>query len=243
MKEIIRTIILLFGRLVYGNKFSKVIYYHDVHLNEHSKYTDMSTPLSLLKRHVDIIRSSNYKIVNHIDQTCCQISIAFDDGFKGIYDNKDFFVKEQIQPTIFIATTLIGQPNYLSIDEIMELKKLGFNFQCHSKSHCNLSIFSIKELEDEIINSKKELELLLNTEIDSICFPQGYFSDLVLKVCEIAGYKWFFSSIPGRFNKDCKLVYRNLCQFASPLQFRLILNGGLFILKKHYNSLHYISKA
>ena len=239
MKEFVKTIILILGRFICGNKRSKVIYYHDVHEDEKHQYTEMSTPLSLFIKHIRIIRSYNYDIVNQIIQPNRQIQIAFDDGFRGIYDNKDFFVKEHIYPTIFIATSLIGQPNYLNIEEIFELKRLGFNFQCHSKSHSNLSKFNVKELEDEIVNSKKELETILKSEIDSICFPQGYFSDLVLKVCESAGYKWFYSSIPGPFNKNCKLVYRNLCQFASPLQFKLILNGGMFILKNHYKSLHY----
>ena len=239
MKELLRTLILFFGRILYGNSHSKVIYYHDVHENEQDKYTDMSTPLSLIEKHISIIHKKKYCIVKCFDKPDKQIQIAFDDGFKGIYDNKDFFINKQIQPTIFVATSLIGKPNYLDLNEILELQELGFNFQCHSKSHCDLSKFNEFELVDEIIKSKKDLESLLNKEIDSICFPQGYYSDLVLRVCEDAGYKWFYSSIPGCFNKKNKFVYRNFCQFASPLQFKLIINGGMLILKKHYKSLHF----
>ena len=239
MKEILRTLILLLGRLLYSSHKSKIVYYHDVNPPSGKAWTDMSTPLQLFKQHIDIIRQEKYEIVRDIICEDDQVQVAFDDGFHGIYDNKDYFFSEDIKPTVFLATSLIGQPGYLNLKEILELQEHGFNFQCHTNSHANLTKLTHEELYSEVVESRSRLEKMLGKKIDSICFPQGYFSDAVLKVCREAGYNWIYSSIPGMINLSKDILPRNFCQTMSPFQFRLIINGGMKILKKHYTKLHY----
>ena len=91
MKQLIKLGILKLGKIIYNNDDSKIIFYHDVHSDK--KYTDMSTPMELFKEHIKIIKENGFEIVPKITKKKNQIMITFDDGFKGLYDNFDYFIQ------------------------------------------------------------------------------------------------------------------------------------------------------
>ena len=86
----------------------------------------MGTELKLMRRHFSIVRASGYSFVPSVNQPKGQVMVCFDDGWKGIYDNKDFFIQEKVVPTIFIAVSLIGQEGYLTVEQIKELANSGY---------------------------------------------------------------------------------------------------------------------
>ena len=126
VKEIIRTCLFVVGRFLYNNKNSKIIYYHDFY--DGTCYTDMGTPLSLFKQQLKIAKQCGYKIVDTITQPKCELTIMLDDGFRGIWDCREFFYEQAIHPTIFIAKSLVGKDGYLNEDEIKELSSHGWIF-------------------------------------------------------------------------------------------------------------------
>ena len=123
----------------------------------------------------------------------------------------------------------------------MELQKIGFNFECHSWSHKDLTIWNEKELVRELGDSKEFLTQLLNKEITELCLPIGYYSDYLLSQIDKYGYKIVYSSIPGNFFEPVhsSLVSRNLVQFSSPKELKYILRGGGELLKSRYKKMHY----
>jgi peptidoglycan/xylan/chitin deacetylase (PgdA/CDA1 family) len=224
------------------NTRSKIIFYHDVH-SSRQRYTDMSTGMDLFKQHMSILKAEGYAIVPEIKASNAEIQINFDDGFKGIYDNKLYFIEKGIKPTIFLAISLIGKEGYLSNSEILELNGLGFIFESHAYSHENLTSFDDADLKFELEASKTHLEDLLKKEVNEICFPIGYFSDRVLGFCEKTGYKKFYSSLPGNYFNERKdgLVYRNLVQFSSPSEFKAIINGAMSPFLGWYKRKQYVN--
>jgi len=64
ISSLFRIAIVRIASLFYISKKSKVIFYHDIHSDK--KYTDMSTPIELFKKHIKIIRENGYEIVNEI---------------------------------------------------------------------------------------------------------------------------------------------------------------------------------
>lgn len=246
MRRIIKLLIMYLSTFLYHNKKSKIIFYHDIcgayHYKDKDTGLDMGTPFELFKRHIQVIRNNGFHITDKISKNNGQVMICFDDGFRGIYDNRDFFIKEGLKPTVFLAVSLIGHSGYLTKDEIKELQKDGFIFQSHAWSHKDLSSFSQKDLMRELYHSKIFLEDLLGEKVDEICFPIGYFSQLVLDECKKIGYKTMYSSIPGSycdFNIADGLRTRNLVQFSSPLELKLILLGGNEIIKNRYVRMHW----
>lgn len=235
-KELIRTAFFIIGSLFFHNKKSKIIYYHDFY-NEKS-YTDMATPLFLFKQHLEIAKKKGYTIVDSIKKPKGELTVMLDDGFRGIWECRDFFFSENIHPTIFIAKSLVGKEGYLTEDEIKELSQHGWNFQSHTVSHTGLNDFSIKDLDYELKESKSYLESLLKKDIIAICAPQGKYSNWVCEHAYRAGYDVFYSSTPGyyyeRLTDFSFVITRNLCQSLTPFQFRLAIDGGYKIFQRVY---------
>ena len=240
MKKKIKLFLLWLSSLLYHNKKSKVLYYHDIY--SEVKYTDMGTSISLFEKHIQTIRKSGFKITKKISKAEGEVMICFDDGFRGIYDTKDFFIKEGLRPTVFLAVDLIGKPGFLNKKEILELQEAGFIFQCHAWSHRDLTSFTKEELKRELFDSKNKLTELLGKSVDEICFPIGYFSKLVLDECKRYGYNIMYSSIPGN-HKDFLFIdglyTRNLLQCADEKECRFILHGGNEIIKERYLKMHW----
>lgn len=240
MKKLVKLFLLWLSSVLCHNKKSKILYYHDIYGKV--KYTDMGTPLSLFEQHIQTIRKSGFKISKKISKAEGEVMICFDDGFRGIYDTKDFFIKEGLRPTVFLAVNLIGQPGYLKKEEILELQEAGFIFQCHAWSHKDLTLFTKEELRRELFDSKNKLTELLGKNVDEICFPIGYFSQLVLDECKRYGYNTMYSSIPGNF-RDFLFIdglrTRNLLQYVNTKECRFILHGGNEIIKERYLKMHW----
>lgn len=231
--------------LLNNNHGSKILYYHDVFASKNFKALDadafMGTPLDLFKKHVNTIREEGYEIVRDINSTKGQVAIMFDDGFRGIWECRQFFYDEKIFPTVFLPVDYIGKTDegILSVDEILELQAHGFKFECHGYSHLPFTEVPTNELDKELKDSREFLSNLLSKNVKEICMPLGYFNDLVLENIREAGYEKIYSCIPGNYySAPSGLLARNLCQHVSPQELRLILRGGNELLKKRYLRLH-----
>lgn len=245
MKRLLRLVLLFIGSIMYRNNKSKILFYHDVFSNYSYKSLDsdvlMGTSIEMFKKHINTIYAEGYQVVSRITSDKGQVCIMFDDGFRGIWDNRHYFYENGIEPTIFIAVDLIGKDGFLTKEEIIELQNSGFLFGCHSWTHTNLANKNDKELEIELGRSKSYLSSLLNKEINQLCLPIGYFSDHLIEKCHEYGYTEIYSSIPGNFFEKTRhgLEPRNLCQFASIFELKLILRGGNDILRKRYEKFHF----
>lgn len=240
MKKNFKLVLLWISSIIYRNRKSKIIYYHDVYGK--IKYTNMGTSLKMFEKHIKTVQDNGFVITDKIIKPEGEVMICFDDGFRGIYDTKQFFIDHNIYPTVFLAISLIGKPGYLNEMEILELQDAGFIFQCHAWSHTDLTGFTVDELQRELGESKQFLSELLRKEVDEICFPIGYFSQLVLDECKRYGYKTMYSSIPGNyFDKFFVdgLKTRNLLQFADEAETGFILLGGNEIIMQRYIKLHH----
>lgn len=243
LRPILFKVALYCGSIINYTKKSKILFYHDVH-GSNKRYTDMSTSIELFKIHIAEIRKNGFEIVTKITAKENQIQLCFDDGFRGIYDNKLYFVKESVFPTIFLAIALIGKEGYLTKAEILELQDLGFNFESHAYSHKNLVDFSDKELKYELSESKKFLEQLLQKNVTELCFPIGYFSKRVYNFAKEAGYRTMHSSIPGNyFQNDWEgVLNRNLVQFSSAKEVKYVIYGALIPFRKHYKKRQFLKE-
>ena len=237
IKGLIKNILLSFGVLLHNNRKSKILYYHDIHNG--TSYTDMSTSLDVFRSHIETIKKLGYTVVPNINSAEYQVAIMFDDGFRGIYDCREYFYTNNICPTIFLAVSLIGQPGYLTVEEIIELQNHGFNFQSHGWRHEDMTQLSDDQLHLELVEARKMLSELLGKSVDEICLPIGYFSDRLLDMISKEGYREIYSSIPGEYeNLICGMRRRNLAQSSPSFQVSLILRGGMSLLSNHYLKLH-----
>lgn len=231
--------------ILHNNKGSKILYYHDVYQTDNYKALDadiqMGTHISLFKKHILTIRKEGYEIVPRITKPTGQVSIMFDDGFRGLWECRQYFYDNDIKPTVFLPAQFIGHPEIgiMTSGEILELQRHGFIFESHAWSHVQLTDFNEQELKHELKDSQKYLSKLLSKEVTGLCMPLGYFTPYLLEKIRESGYKDIYSCIPGNYHdRPFGIIARNLCQFASPLEMKLILRGGNEMLKTRYLQMH-----
>lgn len=244
-KEMLKRALMSASALLHNDHGSKILYYHDIYLTENYRALDadiyMGTPLELFKSHIEVIRDEGYEIVGRITEPKGQVAIMLDDGFRGIYECRGYFYDNGICPTIFLPAGYVGATDkgLLSKEEILELQSNGFRFECHGWSHVPLDSVDTCDLKRELVDSKSCLSELLGKEVTGICMPLGYFTLDLLERIKAAGYTEIYSCIPGNVvDRPFGLITRNLCQYASPEEVRLILHGGNKLLQHRYKKLH-----
>lgn len=236
-KRIIKYLLYLGGYIFYHNRKSKVLYYHDLTLD----YTDMGTSIEDFLSHLKTIKQCGFEIVDTISKKTNQVMIAFDDGWKGLYDNQDVLIKNGIAPTVFIAVELIGKEGYMNKEQILDLISKGFHFECHTWTHTGLPEHKGEDLIHELLDAKNQLENIFNIQITQICFPQGRYSADVINACKSSGFKVMYSSVLGSyFDEYDKCIVRRCFMYGIPnATTRFILEGDVpFIRKKDYKNLY-----
>lgn len=250
IRKIIKLSLLKVSSVMHHNNCSKILYYHDVFSTTNYKALDadvcMGTPIKLFSKHVEVIRAEGYEIVPRITKPNGQVAIMFDDGFRGVWECRRFFYDNDIKPTIFLPVAYIGKTDngIMTKDEILELQSNGFNFECHGWSHVQLTKFSDDELVRELSDSRAYLSKMLSKDVKGICMPLGLFSDHLLEQIRKYGYTDIYSCLPGNYTDGpFGLHTRNLCQFASPTEVKLVLRGGNESLKNRYLKMHHINNV
>lgn len=223
-------------------KGSKILFYHDINDDlRHPAYTDMSTPLDQFLSHITFIRQNGFEIVPRISNSSGQILISFDDGWKGVYEYKDTLLANNVFPVVCIAPGLLNHPGYLSDSQVKELHSLGFGFVSHSWSHQSLTLFNGNKdsLRKEILDSKSYIEDLLSAEVDTLCYPNGLFSEDVYQATLSHGYKDAWSVVDGDYYEEVMPHVKKRClvQFSSLSELKKTLHGANRIMgRKHFNS-------
>jgi peptidoglycan/xylan/chitin deacetylase (PgdA/CDA1 family) len=142
--------------------------------------------------------------------------ITFDDGFMGVHDDAAPLIESLgWSATMFLVSALIGgtdtwatneaQPRrrahpLLGWPEIHAMRRSGWSFGSHSRTHADLPTLADDQLEDQLAGSRAELEGGLEQTIDTLAYPYGRFDSRVAQAAAAAGYTMAFSTRSG-FNR------------------------------------------
>jgi len=124
--------------------------------------------------------------------------VTFDDVPDNFYTNAYPFLKQERIPFIlFVTTSFIDKPGYLSKEQILDLDKDELcTIGGHTLTHPMLR--KVNNSFEELSESKKILESLLGHEVDYMAYPYGRQSSVstkVMKEVKEAGYKCAFGTI------------------------------------------------
>jgi len=87
-----------------------------------------------------------------------------------------------------------GRPNVSQLpvmgeQEIRELRRLGFEIGCHSRTHHSLSGVVPEFQHAEIQTAKQELQDLLREEVQFFSFPYGHYTGKSVEVVKSCGFR------------------------------------------------------
>jgi peptidoglycan/xylan/chitin deacetylase (PgdA/CDA1 family) len=133
-----------------------------------------------------------------LDANARGVAITFDDGCEtDLLFAAPRLLDAQCNATFFIVTTWIGQRGYLSLDQLRELRALGFELGAHSRTHAFLPDLDAASLRREIGQGKDELEQWIGERIEHFSCPGGRWSREVTEVAREAGFRTVSTSRPG----------------------------------------------
>ena len=144
--------------------------------------------------------------------------LTFDDGFSSDYKIVlPILNKHEVNALFFIVPSLIGSPNYLSWDQVSILSNNGMEIGSHSLNHYDMSTLSSSKRIIELNDSKKIIEDKISKEVISFSFPFGRNNNDAINDVFDCGYDYCFTSKPGLFNNNDKLIPRISlnCKFSN----------------------------
>jgi peptidoglycan/xylan/chitin deacetylase (PgdA/CDA1 family) len=135
--------------------------------------------------------------------------LTFDDGWRSwLTTALPLLQRLGVRGTFFVCPGMWGaQSPYvqgeagrlIGEDEARELHEAGMELGSHTLSHPDLRRLDDRELERELVESKRAVEALTGEPCRLFAYPYGLFDERVERAAEAAGYELAFAWLPGRW--------------------------------------------
>jgi peptidoglycan/xylan/chitin deacetylase (PgdA/CDA1 family) len=191
-------------------KLCSVLAYHSVLAEERLRFARQMESLLQIATPID---------VSQLGKECTdskQVVVTFDDGFLSFRENAlPELVKRKIPVVLFVPSRCLGErPRFatdysikekeivMSAEELLSLPHELVTIGSHYQTHPHLTLIDKNSATDEMVGSRKDLEILLGKPINFLAFPYGEYDDQILELSRQAGYQRVFSALPHRNKKD-----------------------------------------
>jgi peptidoglycan/xylan/chitin deacetylase (PgdA/CDA1 family) len=135
--------------------------------------------------------------------------ITFDDGHESdLLMAAPELARRNLHAIFFVIWSYLGRPGYLSRDQVLALREQGFEIGSHGLTHTRLTQLSPAEASNELLESKRRLEDLLQEPIAGLALPFGHYNDAVLQAVWAAGYRRVMTSDFRVANREHRIMPR-----------------------------------
>lgn len=144
-----------------------------------------------------------------------RVAVTFDDAFVSVLENAVPVLRERrIPAALFVPTAFMGRsPGWLqgptrgydgevvmTAEQVSALRRERlFLIGAHGVHHVKLVNVPPSTVDEELVESKRALETLLQEPITLFCFPWGSCDAAVVEHAKRAGYSRVFSIVPLRY--------------------------------------------
>ena len=116
------------------------------------------------------------------------VVVTFDDGTEDNFTHAfPILARHHIPATIFMVVDNIDKPGNLTLSQMQERAKGGISFGSHTLHHAYLPSLYLDRVRTELVESKRKLEAY-GFQADTISYPAGGFSEMILQEVQKTGY-------------------------------------------------------
>lgn len=130
---------------------------------------------------IDVKKQMNKELIGRRKKKAIMTFVDDDGRIENIKKWKDTVIEKKIPLSITLITSLIGKENFLSFEQIFELKDLGVEFTNHTHNHILLGNHTEKTIREDFEQSKKILSKYGLVD-DILVYPGGSQSSMVRDV-------------------------------------------------------------
>jgi peptidoglycan/xylan/chitin deacetylase (PgdA/CDA1 family) len=117
------------------------------------------------------------------------IALTFDDGYADAYTDALPVLKQYgLLATFYIVSNFVGQPGYMTWEQVAALRDAGMEIGAHTVSHLDLTSLDWDTAGFEIAQSKAEIDRQLGINVTSFCYPTGLYNGTIEEQVRAAGY-------------------------------------------------------
>jgi peptidoglycan/xylan/chitin deacetylase (PgdA/CDA1 family) len=128
------------------------------------------------------------------------LALTFDDGYEDAFTTVwPVLQRYGFTATFYIISGFVGQPGYMSWEQLAALRDSGMEIGAHTIDHYDLTTLDPAESERQIVQSKIDLEHQLGISIVSFCYPTGLYNGSIVEQTRAAGY---LSATTTRWDND-----------------------------------------
>jgi len=137
-----------------------------------------------------------------------QVILTFDDGYGDFYTDAFPILKRLgIKSTVFVNSGLVGQPNYMTQEQVKEIAQSGLvEIGGHGYSHQSLTSISAEEAKKVLQNDVQNIKTTYGTTPISFAYPYGHFDDNAKSLVKEAGYEYAVTLEEGWVVQNDKLL-------------------------------------
>lgn len=190
-----------------------ILMYHSIIDND-----EQSISIKSFKKQMHLMKTMGYQTIkfNELKENNeKKFIITFDDAYENVFINAfPILRKLGFNAVCFIVANKIGHYNdwdknknkfkkmkIMNFEQINEWLKNGFSIGSHTLDHVDLTKLNRNDKIDQIVNSKKHLNRLFNTEIDTFAFPFGSYDDETQNIIN-ENYDYAVTTKRSRFVKN-----------------------------------------
>ena len=126
------------------------------------------------------------------------VILTFDDGYEDFYVNAVPILRQLgFKAVMSLPTGLVGNPGYMTWDELSQAATTGVEIVNHTWSHANLSTNDTGLVQREVVTADGQLTQRGYNSNKAFVYPYGGYNDYAISFLQGKGYTMAFTTVSG----------------------------------------------
>ena len=172
--------------------------------------------------------------------------ITIDDAYKSFYKNGWPLLKKYgFKATLFVNTKTVGAGDFMTWEQIKEVKAAGIEVANHSHAHSYfLNDFKTSEFSSDLIISHRYFERMLGEWPNGYAHPYGEWNEEMTQLLDSLGYQYATAQNSGPIYKDSPMfrlprfpmsnTYADIDEFKQKLTVNALEVNQLEVIKSGF---------